>query len=142
MKSIKELFSPLIRSDNRTERRRKGDMGEDAAAKFLRRAGYKILDRNVTFGKLELDIVARDGDMTVFCEVKTREVAQAGHGGSRYGTPASAVTREKQRNIIRAARAYMAHNGALGHARFDVIEVYTRNGKIDSIHHMKYAFHA
>ena len=78
MKSIKELLSHIKKTDNRTERRRKGDMGEDAAAKFLRRAGYKILDRNVTFGKLELDIVALDGDMTVFCEVKTREVAPVG----------------------------------------------------------------
>ncbi|MEA3365196.1 MAG: YraN family protein, partial [Candidatus Hydrogenedentes bacterium] len=49
-----------------------GQRGEDLATRFLRRQGYKILGRNVSFGPYELDIIAQSGDTVAFVEVKTR----------------------------------------------------------------------
>ena len=58
-------------------------MGEDAAAKFLKRKSYKIKSRNFRSGHKEIDIVALDGDVLVFVEVKTRKET-APVGGSAF----------------------------------------------------------
>ena len=55
-----------------------GDRGEELAAAFLKRSGLKILKRNYTSPTGEIDIIARDGDMVVFVEVKTRTDDQFG----------------------------------------------------------------
>jgi putative endonuclease len=73
-----------------------GKRGENAAARYLRRRGYKILARGDRFGPGELDIVALDGETIVFVEVKTRESTVAGH-------PADAVDNVKQRRLTRLA---------------------------------------
>lgn len=78
-----------------------GREGERAAEKYLRGLGYKILARNFRTRFGEVDIVARDGDCLVFVEVKTRS-------GSGYGLPEEAVTRDKQRHLIRAAQIYLS----------------------------------
>ena len=93
-----------------------------AAAKFLRRNGYKILLRNFRSGKAEVDIVARHKDWLVFVEVKTRKTEE-------FGAPSEAVDREKQRNLSKAALDYLRR---LGYPRilfrFDVVEVVQRKG--------------
>ena len=69
-----------------------GFHGERIAAAYLSSSGLRLLDRNWRCREGELDIVARDGDALVFCEVKTRR-------GVGYGHPVEAVTHTKQRRL-------------------------------------------
>ena len=95
-------------------RHRFGRYGEDAAAEFLRRRGFEILARNVRTALGEIDLVALDGEVVVFVEVKARR----GPGGLE------AVDARKQRRLSRLALAFLARAGWLGRsARFDVIAV-------------------
>jgi putative endonuclease len=110
------------KEDHRTSRQITGAGGEKAAAKYLRRHGYKILLRNFRSGKAEVDIVARDKDWLVFVEVKTRETEE-------FGAPSEAVDREKQRNLSRGALDYLRLLGNPKiHFRFDVVEVVQLKG--------------
>ena len=85
-----------------------GALGERLACHELRRRGYAILARSFRTRHGEIDIVARDGDVLVFVEVKTR-------ASRRYGTALEAVTAGKQRRIAAMARSYLARAG-LGRA--------------------------
>ncbi|HUJ09930.1 MAG TPA: YraN family protein [Verrucomicrobiae bacterium] len=99
-----------------------GARGEQIAAKYLRRHGYKILVRNFRSRKAEVDIVARHKDWLVFVEVKTRESEQ-------FGFPSEAVDREKQRNLTKAALDYLRLLGNPQiHFRFDIVEVVMPEG--------------
>ena len=99
---------------------RAGAWGEQVAADFLERRGYRILGRNVRFGsRCELDLVARSPapEALVFVEVKTRR-------NEDFGRPASAVDRAKRRALGRAALRYLHRVKAKpAHVRFDVVEV-------------------
>lgn len=100
-------------------RRRKsfGERGENAAARYLRRQGYRILARHVDQPLGEIDIIAVDGRTIVFVEVKTRQSAGAGH-------PTEAVDEHKQRRLTQAALVYLKSHGLLQYAsRFDVVAV-------------------
>lgn len=97
--------------------RRVGEAGEQAAAEFLTASGYRIIARNVRFRSGEIDLIAQDGGVLVFVEVKTRR-------GRRYGTPGEAVTAAKQRRLARLASLYLARLGSKPPpCRFDVVEV-------------------
>ena len=124
-----------------TERRLTGNFGEDAAAKLLKKKGYKILARNHVEGDGEIDIIAADSEFTVFVEVKTRK-----YGVDNPVEPraASSVTPEKQRRIIKAAKTYLAYNPTDKKIRFDVIEVYydidMEKRRVREINHLESAF--
>lgn len=124
-----------------TQNRIIGNLGERRAVWFLRRKGYKILERNYVALGAEIDIIATKGDTTAFIEVKTRNIK---HLGQEISRPAASVTPEKQRKIIKAAGYYASHNRLKTRLRLDVIEVYTedrRNGvKIKEIKHLESAF--
>ena len=106
-----------------------GDIGEQIAVDYLKKQGYKILERNVEYAGVEMDVVARDGKTLVFCEVKTR-------ANTVYGRPVEAVTRKKQLRYIQGAKGYMVSNKVKNtDVRFDVIEVLD-----DEINHIKSAF--
>jgi putative endonuclease len=96
----------------------KGERGEAAAARYLRRRGYKILTRRFHGRHGEIDLIARDGTVLAFVEVKTR-------GSDRFGAAADAVNRDKRRHLASCAREYLR---LLGNpripVRFDVVEVY------------------
>lgn len=110
-----------------------GVAGEDAAARFLEYAGYRILDRNIRLDRCELDIIAEKTGTVVFAEVKTRTSV-------RYGAPGEAVTPAKQRHITRAALRYLQEKGMEPmEIRFDVLEVLHRGGSFD-IRHIPGAF--
>ncbi len=121
-----------------------GYLGESAAAKFLKRNGYKILERNLHVSHNELDIVAvhKKDKVIAFIEVKARSVDEELY--SPFGTPASAVTRQKQARTIDAARGYLLKSKkAQGlQPRLDVIEVYLSKDdlKILKINHIENAF--
>ena len=94
-----------------------GALGEHLACRELRRRGYAILARGFRTRHGEIDIVARDGDVLVFVEVKTR-------ASRRYGTALEAVTAGKQRRVAAMARSYLARAGWRQRpCRFDVVAV-------------------
>jgi putative endonuclease len=127
----------------KTERRELGNLGERRAALYLLLRGYRILERNYVSGDAEIDIIAKRGDVYSFVEVKTRT---EGHTSPREPRPASAVTPEKQRKIIKCARDYRYKHPFSAKMRFDVIEVLVREGskkpKIHKINHLISAFDA
>src|ERR1700722_17447987 len=130
------LFGWFKKTGKLTPRQILGARGEKAAARYLRRRGYKILLKNFRSGKAEVDLVARQKDWLVFVEVKTREAEQ-------FGAPSEAVDRDKQRNLREAAPDYL---GVLCipriHFRFDIVEVLIAIGsrKPDDIRLIQNAF--
>ena len=99
------------------QRQALGKLGEDLAVAELERRGYAILARRYRTRHGEIDIVARDGETTVFVEVKAKETAE-------FGTAAEAVTVHKQRRVISMAVDYLARNHLTGKpCRFDVVAV-------------------
>ena len=122
-----------------TEKRLLANSGEQAAAKHLKRHGYKILERNYTAIDGEIDVIAENREYTVFVEVKTRTYAPG--GTSCESRPAASVGYEKQAKIIRVAKCYLAYNKKDKRVRFDIIEVYAdKSGKINKINHIENAF--
>lgn len=116
-----------------------GKLGEDAAAAFLRKKGYRILKQNYRSGKNEIDIIAQEREFIVFIEVKTR--TQSIEAQSPWGRPARAVNAHKRRCLVTAAKNYVRRGEPGCRYRFDVIEVYlAKNKRIEKIHHIERAF--
>ncbi len=99
-----------------------GDRGEQVAAKYLRRRGYDVIERNIHISHEEIDIVAINKHCIAFVEVKTR-IARP-ENADYLSAPASAVTYKKQEHLLRAANAYLARSTYHLQPRMDVIEVY------------------
>jgi putative endonuclease len=94
-----------------------GKLGEDTASLFLRKEGYKILQRNFKARYGEIDIICRKDDILVFVEVKTRI-------GEAFGKPEESVTSRKLREVIQTAHYYKAKYPQLPDAmRIDVIGI-------------------
>ena len=110
-----------------------GKEGEKRACVFLKRRGYRILDRNYRAPDGEVDIVAARGPLLVFCEVKTRT-------GENIEEALEAVDEEKQGRIARVAEHYLAvKKPKVQQCRFDVIAL-LKNGSIWTIEHVEDAF--
>lgn len=108
-------------------RRQTGTFYERKAGEYLEKQGYKILEYNYRCRAGEIDIVARDGEYLVFCEVKYRK-------DNKKGTPLEAVTLQKQRTISRCAMFYIMERGLDGEAcRFDVAGITGNGEKIELI---------
>jgi putative endonuclease len=110
-----------------------GKKGEQIAFEFLEDKGYKILSRNYKFRKSEIDIVAEFGGKLVIVEVKTRS-------STFMAGPHETVTMKKQKEIIRAANAYIEEVGWTGETQFDIVSIVT-NSTFTDIDHMKDAFY-
>ena len=114
-----------------------GGCGEDAACNYLKKHGYKIVERNYRCKFGEIDIIARKKGVLIFAEVKTRT-------SDEYGTPAQAVTYYKRKNVINSAHMYVLKNPTDSDIRFDIIEVYGNfDGGVfcvDEINHIENAF--
>lgn len=126
----------LHRQPSQASRDAIGRYGERAAARYLKRHGFRIVYRNFRVPAGELDLVAREGEELVFVEVKTRRK------GHLRGRPMDAVDQAKQRKIVRAALAYLR---LLGHPeirfRFDVVEVWmSEEGRYPKCHLIREAF--
>lgn len=121
-------------------RQRLGRAAEDLAARRLAAGGFTVVERNARTRLGELDLVALDGDVLVFVEVK------AGTEGSAAGPerPALAVGRAKQARLRRLAREWLASRSRLGGVRafrFDVVGVlFERDGKVLAYEHIRDAF--
>lgn len=127
-----------------------GRRGEWFAARYLEQNGYRILECNYRSSHQEIDLICTDGEVLVFCEVKTRSCSAFDVNQPYYGRPSRAVNTQKQKNLILAARAYLREHAQLAlRPRLDVIEVYVRRGTtgtepsdILKIHHIRNAFSA
>jgi putative endonuclease len=117
------VISFLYRAADRIRRRsypdNHGRIGEDLAYRYLRSQGCTVVARNyrTRSGSGELDMVAWQGDVLAFVEVKTRETAE-------FGTPDRAVDSEKREHLRRAARDYARRAGVdWEKARFDIVSI-------------------
>ncbi len=106
-----------------------GKKGERRARRYLKRKGWKIVERNFKNPFGEVDIIARKGDVLAFTEVKTRLT-------DTFGAPSEAVTPARQRRYIQAAKFYFAGREIDCTVRFDIIEVFK-----DKINHIENAFY-
>jgi putative endonuclease len=94
-----------------------GASAEDLAARALSRAGYAIVERNFRCAAGELDIIARDRDVLVFVEVRSRADGSHGHA-------AEMVSRRKQRQVARIALCYVGlRDPVFERSRFDVVAI-------------------
>jgi putative endonuclease len=97
-----------------------GRWGEAQAAEYLGQRGYLVLERNARTAYGEIDLIARQGTVLVFVEVKTRST-------SAFGLPEASVTPRKQAHLLAAAQAYLqAHPDLEGDWRVDVIAIQRR----------------
>lgn len=111
-----------------------GREGESLAERFLRRRGYRIVARNVRSPSGELDLIAEDGGVLVFVEVKARQTNAL--GGVLY-----AVDRRKQLRIAKQAAHYLARRRIRGRScRFDVVLLRPSAGPDPAIELIQNAF--
>lgn len=102
--------------------------GEDLAASFYTRRGFRILARNYRAPGGEIDVIARRGSLLVFCEVKARTT-------DRFGLPAEAVDHRKQARIKRLAGAWLSQNrpGRV-RVRFDIVSAIVCGDRLELTH--------
>ena len=103
----------------------KSEFGEELAARRLEQQGYRIVERNWRAGKTgEIDIIAYDGPVLAFIEVKARF-------NDSFGPPQSAITRHKQSQMARVAKRYLYERELYGtvDCRFDVVAITFEQGQ-------------
>ena len=116
------------------QRQAVGAYGERVAAQHLQNQGLVILHRNWRCSDGEVDLILRDGDDVVFCEVKTRR-------GGMYGSPAEAVGHRKVRRLRLLAQRWLAETGIHPREiRFDVVEVRPQPRGATQVEHTRAAF--
>jgi len=115
------------------ETQKTGGEGEAEAVKYLRSIGYQILETNWRHSNQEIDIIAKDKFYLVIAEVKTRS-------SNAFGEPEVFVNRQKQRNLIKAANAYLEKKNLMLESRFDILSV-MKNGETYKVNHIQNAFY-
>lgn len=117
-----------------TQRRAIGAYGERLAARHLEESGLELLQRNWRCAEGEIDLILRDGDDVVFCEVKTRRTAA-------FGPPAAAVDHRKVRRLRHLAARWLTEAGVrVERIRFDVVEVLPQPRGAARVSHIRGAF--
>lgn len=109
-----------------------GKQGEMHASNYLKKLGYQFVGANVRYGKSEIDLIFKDGEILVFIEVKTRKdaVLQA---------PEESVDLKKQKSMIAGAEKYLEEFSIQNDIRFDIVSIIIEQGRI-RIKHFKDAF--
>ena len=107
-----------------------GKWGEDLAADYLQRKGYTIIERDWKSGKRDLDIIAQDGNVIVFVEVKTRR-------NRLFGEPEESVDYHKLQNLQQAISHYVQFRNIRQDIRFDIISVVGTIGSEPDIQHIQ-----
>lgn len=112
-----------------------GIWGEGKAELHLKAKGYRILGRRVKVGlRDEIDLVARDGEILVFVEVKTRR-------NEMFGRPVASIDRRKRHALSRAAVRYLRRIKQSVNFRFDAVEVIGEEGESEPVvRHIENAF--
>jgi putative endonuclease len=116
------------------QRQAVGAYGERVASRYLQAAGLVLLESNWRCGAGEIDLILRDGDELVFCEVKTRRT-------DTFGTPAEAVAPAKARRLRRIAACWLAERSIHPReVRFDVVAVLPQSRGASVVEHLRGAF--
>lgn len=110
-----------------------GQIGELAAARYLREKGYQILSANYRCRLGEIDIIAENARYICFVEVKTRSE-------NNLYAPADAVDAAKRKRIVATAQLYLQRNPQEKQPRFDIIEVYLKNARVQRLRHIENAY--
>lgn len=111
-----------------------GQQGEDLAAQYLKKQGFRIHARNTHVGRYEIDLIAQEGDTLAFVEVKTRRP-------NTIAPPEANITRTKRRRLRAAGKAYIAANDQPGmYYRFDLIAIVLHESGQADITHYRSAF--
>jgi len=133
---LRSILPPLVFTANNramSNTRATGTHGEKIAMSFLRKQGLEILEMNYQFGHGEIDIIAKEGEILVFCEVKTRY-------SDEFGPPECAITERKQAQVRKTAIAYLyEHEIREQICRFDVVAIRVK-GSGPEIRYLKNAF--
>ncbi|KAF0134523.1 MAG: endonuclease [Candidatus Saganbacteria bacterium] len=112
-----------------------GITGEIIAVEYLTQKGLSVIDRNFHSQQGEIDIIAKDGDIIVFVEVKY-------YSFRSYGSPLGSVRKSKRQSIIHAAQTFLyKKNLRQINCRFDVISIYRDSGGKTNIDYIKDAFY-
>jgi putative endonuclease len=110
-----------------------GELGERIAERWLRRAGWRVVQRRFRSGHRDIDLVVERDGMVAFVEVKARR-------GTGFGQPVEAVNWRKQKELARSAHVWIARHGRVDEAyRFDVVGVLV-DGERVRIRHVPDAF--
>ena len=117
-------YVPTVKSGLRSdpaqwqdERQKRGLAGEEQAIRYLLSRGCSIVAHRFRVGHTEIDLIARQGDLVTFIEVKTRR-------GAAFGSPFEAVTGAKRRELVKAARVWVDRFGRPSDIyRFDCIGI-------------------
>lgn len=109
-----------------------GTKGEEIAAAYLEGLGWEILERNWRFSRAEIDIIAKEGKVLVFAEVKTRS-------SDYFGKPEEFVSARKESLMTDAAGVYMEKIGHDWEIRFDIISVILKGDQY-RLEHFRDAF--
>lgn len=110
-----------------------GKLGEEKAASYLEKKGYKIIARNHRFRKSEIDLICKKEDLLIFVEVKTRS-------SKAFGEPESFVSQNQRQAIVRAAEDYVIAHDWQQDIRFDIVAIYQR-GDTEELVHLEDAFY-
>ena len=110
-----------------------GKKGEELAVEFLLKDGYEILDRNWTFQKAEIDIIAQKENILAVIEVKTRSNLD-------FGLPQEFVKPKKIKLLVKAINEYVIVNDLDVEVRFDIVAILV-NGKAFEMEHLEEAFY-
>ena len=132
---VKTLLEKLgISRKESPEHLRRGELGERAAKKHLKRLGLKFLVSNYRSPRGEIDLVFRDADCLVFVEVKTRS-------SEDWTRPAAAVNADKRRLLCQAALDYLRLlKNPQVKIRFDIVEVLLNDGAVREVRHLPNTF--
>ena len=118
----------------RDSRQSTGAMGEELASKFLKKQGYKIVEKNFRTSLGEIDIIALDRGTITFVEVKTRK-------STTFGYPQEAVSLKKQKKISQVATVYLNQKKLNSEkARFDIVAILLIPDQTEKIELIKDAF--
>jgi len=109
-----------------------GNKGEELAKEFLIENNFVVLHTNWTYKRLEVDIIVEKDGLLIFVEVKTRSTAI-------FGLPEEAVGAKKQKNLAKAAEAYLSSYEELQEIRFDIISIIHQENNT-TIRHIEGAF--
>jgi putative endonuclease len=111
-----------------TDKIKTGSNGENLAAEFLVKKGFRIVARNYRWKRAEIDLIIQRDDWLIFVEVKTRS-------SNAFGEPESFVDDFKGRMIYDAAEEYIFSTDWQGHIRFDIVSV--KPGPVPEIVHFE-----
>ena len=108
-----------------------GGKGEKIAEDYLKKNGYRILEKNFKSKRSEIDVIAKKNDCLVFVEVRTKN-------NDRFGTPEETINRKKKWKLKQNAKGYVNFKKYTGLYRIDAVCIlFSENGNLKKLSHYK-----